>query len=79
VTNPYEVRPETGTVYSGDGDNSQLSAIEEVLYAKLHKEGYVREDRSLEHAVRGVEEVASEESGPVNRSRSAPGDSSGTS
>ena len=58
----------TGTVCSDSGDDN-LPIFEELLYTKLHKEGYAMEDASIEHTFGEVEVV--EESRSIERSRLA--------
>ncbi|KAI9769831.1 MAG: hypothetical protein M1840_003825 [Geoglossum simile] len=70
----------TSTVYGGnddgdDDDDDDLPTIEDLLYTTLKKEGFATEDSSLDHGVQGVEEGA----GSIDRSRSASGDSLGSS
>ncbi|KAI9782621.1 MAG: hypothetical protein M1839_004867 [Geoglossum umbratile] len=84
---PYN---QTSTIYSGnhkeeeedeeDDDDDDLPTIEDLLYTTLKKEGFVTEDSSLDHRVRGVGEVAVEErSGFTDHNRSALGGDSGSS
>ena len=83
VTNPWGLWSGAGAVYNGNGvesDDDYFPTIEELLFTKLWKEGFVTEDGSRDNTDQGVEEVASEErSGSVDHSRSASGDGSGGS
>ena len=62
---PHKFGADTGTVYSDSGDDD-LPIIEELLYTKLHKEGYATENTSTEHTLGEVEVV--EESHSIERS-----------
>jgi hypothetical protein len=81
VTNLYEVRGEAGT-NNGDSDSDSesdddLPTIEQLLYIKLCKEGFVTEDPSQEHTVGEV--GGFEENSSVGGCGSAPGENSGMS
>ncbi|KAI9866126.1 MAG: hypothetical protein M1813_001687 [Trichoglossum hirsutum] len=63
----------TSTVYSGndDGDDDDLSTIEELLYITLKREDFAIENSSLDHRVQEVEKGASS----IDYSRSVSDDS----
>jgi len=61
-------------------NDTDLRAIEELLFTKLQENGLAKEDASPDNTVRGVEEVASEgRGGFTHRDRSVLSDNSGGS
>jgi hypothetical protein len=74
-----EILADTSTSYGGS-DDDDFPTIEEILCTTLQRKGFRTEDRGLDNAVLGVEEVALGERGDfIANSRSASGDNSGGS